>query len=58
MIFGILVAPPQNSQIVFQNANILPYEVILQDLKSIVRDNFQFAVYILCRLVRENFDVF
>ena len=36
----------------------MPYEAILQDLKSIVRDNFQYAVYILCKLVEFNFDVF
>ena len=55
MIFGILVSPNQGQ---LQSANILPYEAILQDLKSIVRDNFQYAVFILCRLVEYNFDVF
>ena len=32
--------------------------MILQDLGSIVRDNYRFAVEIACRLVGDNFDVF
>ena len=37
---------------------VLPCETILQDLKSIVRDNFAFATHILLNLVMQNFDVF
>ena len=57
MIFGILVAPSQNQPQAY-HSNILPYEVILQDLKSIVRDNFDFATEILYLLIFFNFDVF
>ena len=38
--------------------NILPCEIILQDLRSVVRDNFDFATHILINLVMQNYDVF
>jgi len=57
MLFGFLVSPSQNQQQAFAGGSI-PFEVILQDLGSIVRDNYRFAVEIACRLVGDNFDVF
>ena len=36
---------------------MLPCEVLLQDMVSVVRDNFDFATHLLQCLVMQNFDV-
>lgn len=56
MLFGILIAPAVASNSRPQQGQaLMPSDVIFSDMRSIVRDHFQFMVYLLMQLTRHNF---